>query len=300
MSAPLGAAAAVGTAVAFALSSTVLTLATLRAGAMAVNRVRLVAAVGFLVLAHLLTGAPLPLYAGGDRWIVLGLSGVVGLVLGDACLFQAFACVGPRLSMLMMATAPALASLWAWWFFGEALSAGQWTGILVTLAGVGWVVQGGDGRARAQSDRHYLVGILFGLGGAAGQAGGLLLAKQGVADGFPALSATLMRMVSATVVLWSYTALRGQVSDTVQRFGNDRRAWCLVTAGACLGPFIGVTLSILSIQHIEIGIASTLMALPPVFLLPIGYFVFRERFGWPAVAGTIVAVAGVSLMFLAR
>ncbi len=301
MSPPLGALAAVGTAVAFALSSTVLTLATLRAGAMAVNRVRLVVAVVFLVIAHLLAGAPLPLHAGGERWLLLGSSGIVGLVLGDACLFQAFASIGPRLSMLLMSTAPALASLWAWWFLGEALSAGQWVGILVTLGGVAWVVQDRHGdAAQTRADRGHLIGILCGLGGAAGQAGGLVLAKQGVADGFPALSATLMRMVAATVTLWSYTALRGQVADTLERFGKDRRAWGFVVAGACFGPFAGVTLSIVAIQHIEIGIASTLMALPPVFLLPIGYLVFRERFGWSAVLGTILAVGGVALMFLAR
>ena len=299
MSASLGALAAVGTAVAFALSSTVFTFATLHAGAMAVNRVRLVMAVAWLVVAHLLSGTPLPMHVDGHRWLLLGSSGVVGLVLGDAFLFQAFIWIGPRLAMLLMSTAPALASLWAWWFLGEALSLGQWLGILVTVGGVAWVVQQPSGRAaRPASDRRFLLGILCGLGGAAGQAGGLILAKPGAADGFSALSATLMRMVAATVVLWIYTACRGQVRETLERFGGDRRAWGSVLAGSCLGPFVGVTLSIVSIQNIEIGIASTLMALSPVFLLPIGHLVFREHVGWSAVLGTILAVAGVALMFL--
>lgn len=300
MSGALGALASVGTAVAFALSSTVFTLATQRAGAMAVNRLRLVMAVGWLVVAHLLSGAPLPLHVDGHRWLLLGSSGVVGLVLGDAFLFQAFLWIGPRLAMLLMSTAPALASLWAWWFLGEALSRGQWLGILVTVVGVAWVVQQPNGRgARSESNRRFFLGILCGLGGAAGQAGGLILAKPGAADGFSALSATLMRMVTATAVLWVYTACRGQVRETLERFGRDRRTWGCVLAGSCLGPFVGVTLSIVAIQNIEIGIASTLMALSPVFLLPIGHIVFREQVGWSAMLGTILAVAGVALMFLA-
>ena len=299
MSTSLGALAAVATAIAWALSSTVFTLASLRAGAMAVNRVRLLMAVGWLVLAHGLFRVPLPLDADGGRWVLLGASGIIGLVLGDGCLFQAFVWIGPRLSMLLLSTAPALASLWAWWFLGEALSGGELVGILVTMVGVAWVVQARDGgTGRRVPDRRYVLGILSGLGGAAGQAGGLILAKQGSADGFPALSVTLMRMVAATATLWLYTAVRGQTRETVDQFSSDRLAWGYTLAGSFLGPFLGVTLSIVAIQQIAVGIASTLMALPPIFLLPLCYLIFRERFGWQAVLGTCVAVAGVALMFL--
>ena len=47
-----------------------------------------------------------------------------------------------------------------------------------------------------------------------------------------------------------------------------------------------------------IGVATTLMALPPVFLLPIGRFVFGERITASAVLGTLVAIGGVALLFL--
>ncbi len=40
------------------------------------------------------------------------------------------------------------------------------------------------------------------------------------------------------------------------------------------------------------------MALTPIFLLPISYFVFKERFGWQAVVGTLLAMTGVALLFL--
>jgi drug/metabolite transporter (DMT)-like permease len=266
---------------------------------MAVNRVRLLMAVGWLVLAHGLFRVPLPLDADGGRWVLLGASGIIGLVLGDGCLFQAFVWIGPRLSMLLLSTAPALASLWAWWFLGEALSAGELVGILVTIVGVAWVVQARDGgTGRRVPDRRYLLGILAGLGGAAGQAGGLILAKQGSTGGFPALSVTLMRMLAATTTLWLYTVLRGQTRETMGRFSSDRLAWGFTLVGSFLGPFLGVTLSIVAIQNIAVGIASTLMALPPVFLLPLCYLIFRERFGWRAVLGTCVAMAGVALMFL--
>lgn len=196
MNPALGALAAVAAAGTWALSSVAFTFASLRAGAPAVNRARLLLAVGWLLGAHVLFRVPLPWDAGGERWLLLGTSRIVGLVLGDGFLFQAFIWIGLRLAMLLLSTAPALASLGAWWFLGEALSAGQVGGILVTLGGVAWVVLAREDKAGHQgTDDHYLLGVLCGLGGAAGQAGGLILAKQGAADGFPALSVTLLRMV---------------------------------------------------------------------------------------------------------
>jgi drug/metabolite transporter (DMT)-like permease len=299
MSPTLGALAAIATAAAWALSSIAFTFASLRAGAPAVNRVRLLLAVGWLLAAHGLVQVPLPWGAGRARWLLLGASGFVGLVFGDGCLFQAFLWIGPRLAMLLLSTAPALASLGAWWFLGEALSAVQLAGILVTLAGVAWVVLSREGGAGTRGpEERYVLGILCGLGGAVGQAGGLLLAKQGALDGFPALSVTLMRMVAATAILWLYTAVRGQLQTTVRRVVADRRTVGCTLAGSFLGPFLGVTLSIVAIQHISVGIASTLMALPPVFLLPLSAALFHERVGWKAVLGTGVAMAGVALLCL--
>jgi drug/metabolite transporter (DMT)-like permease len=300
MNPTLGALAAVAAAGTWAFSSIAFTFASQRAGAPAVNRVRLILAVGWLLGAHVCLRMPLPWNAGGERWLLLGASGVIGLVLGDGFLFQAFLWIGPRLAMLLLSTAPALASLGAWAFLGEGLSAGQGAGILVTLVGVAWVVLAREGTAGpGETDpRRYLLGLLCGLGGAAGQAGGLLLAKAGAADGFPALSVTLMRMVAAAVTLWFITGLQGQLRASVRRVVTDRAALRHTLVGSLLGPFLGVTLSIVAIQHSPVGVASTLMALPPVFLLPLSALLFRERIGWQAVLGTGVALAGVALLCL--
>ena len=300
MNTVLGELAALFTAVLFTLSSSVLTLASRRIGSLMLNRLRLLMAIGWLLLAHALLKTPLPFQAGGAPWLWLGLSGVAGLVIGDAFLFQAFIWVGPRLTMLMMALSPALASLLAWLFLGENLDALQITGILLTLAGIGWVVLERNRQTNGQSAadrRKAMLGILCGLGAALGQAGGLVLAKPGAME-LPAVSATLIRMLSAAAVLWLYTLLRGQARESLVKFSNDRRAAGLALAGSFFGPFLGVTFSMVAIQNTAVGIASTLMALTPIFLLPVGYFFFKERFGWHAIAGTLLAMLGVGLLFM--
>jgi drug/metabolite transporter (DMT)-like permease len=295
----IGELAALITSVLWASTSTFFTLGGRMVGSVVVNRLRLLLAIGFLLMAHLVLHQPLPTEISTDRLFWLSLSGVIGLALGDAFLFQGFVMVGPRLSMLMMSLAPVIATLLAWLFLGEQLTVWQICGILLTIGGIAWVVTDGNGKGVNQIDRRiFLLGILFALGGATGQAVGLVTAKQGMYGDFPALSATLIRMLAAAFVLWLITIFRRQVAPTFRKLSENKGAFRYILAGSIVGPFLGVTFSLVAIQNTEVGIASTLMALPPVLLLPISYFVFGERYRWRAVVGTFVAISGVALLFL--
>jgi len=297
MASYLGELAALATSLSFSFGSTMFTAAGRRIGPLVVNRTRLVIAAVFLSITHwIVLGSVFPLDAAPERWFWLGLSGVVGLVLGDIFLFQAFVLIGPRLTMLMMSLAPIIAALQAWVFLGETLTGGQIFGILLTLVGIGWVVMEGSGQNG--HDRDYGRGILLGLGAAIGQATGLVLAKNGLGGEFSPISANLIRMLAAIIVLWGITFFQGQAKATIQALRADKKGSLFTAAGAFLGPFVGVSLSLFAIQRVEVGVASTLTSLPPIFLLPISYFIFKERFGWGAVAGTLLAMAGVAALFL--
>ena len=171
----------------------------------------------FLALTHLLVlGSLLPISADPKRWFWLGLSGIIGLVIGDAFLFQAFVWIGPRLSMLMLSLAPVIAALVAWVFLGETLSAAQIIGILLVLFGIAWVVLERNGKQRREN-RDYFRGILFGLGAATGQALGLVLAKNGLYGDFSPISANLIRMIAAAVIIWMITFFQRKARSTIQR-----------------------------------------------------------------------------------
>jgi len=299
-SSTLGLLAALTTSLFFTATSTLFTLGGRQVGSQVLNRTRLLLGVGFVTLAHLFLGIPLPFQAEPERWFWLAISGVFGLALGDAFLFQAFIWIGPRLSMLMMALHPAIAAMLAWAFLGETLSAAQILGMSLTLGGIAWVVleRGGPALQAQLERRDYFLGILFGLGGAAGQALGIVAAKPGLAGDFPALSGTWIRMLAAAAGVWLLALLRGQAGATLQGLRARPKAFKFILAGAFTGPFLGVTFSLLAIQNAEVGVASTLMALPPVLLLPVSHFIFGERLGWRAVIGTLLAVGGVAMLFM--
>ena len=301
MNAHLGEIAALATALCWSATAIFFAIASRRAGSIQVNRMRLLFALLFLVATHtFVTGRLLPLDAGAPRWIWLGLSGIIGLALGDAFLFQSYVEIGARLGSLMMSLAPVLSALLAGLFLGERLAPLQWLGVFVTVGGVGWVLMERNPQEQVQSDRkRHVRGILLGLGAATGQAVGLILSKIGLGTDFSPLSANLMRVLVAATAIWFVALLQRQARPTFEKVRQDSATLRATIFGAFFGPFIGVWLSLFAVQRTAIGVASTLIALPPVFLVPISHYFFHERIGWQAIAGTIVAFAGVGLLFLA-
>lgn len=301
MNPQLGGIAALTTALLWSGTSSFFTMAGRSIGSVTVNRFRLILALLFLLLAHtLVMGAPLPLSAAPERWMWLSISGVIGLVLGDAFLFQAFLWIGPRLSMLLMSLAPLIAAFSSALIVGEHLRGGQWFGVVLSLSGVALVVS--DRRfvvqEQAISRRRMLRGVVFGIAAATGQALGLVTSKLGLAGDFSALSANLIRMLAAATVMWTFTILTGRARISFRRLRAHPASFGFLLGGAFTGPFLGVWLSLVAIQNTTIGVASTLMSLTPIFLLPIGRIFFHEAFGWRSWVGTLVALGGVSALFL--
>ena len=300
----MGELAALATSFFWSVTSVQFTLAGRRVGSPVVNRTRLAVAVLYLSLAHgLLFGRLWPLDAEPFRWLWLGLSGIIGLVLGDASLFQAFVLIGPRRSMLLMTLVPVITTAIAWLWLGEALLPLELLAMALTMGGVAWVVS--ERRSAGQAitfpgdgnRRTYVLGVLLGLGGAVGQALGLVLSKQGLVGDFSPLSATLIRMLVAVATIWLIALVQGRIGAT-RRAWQDRRALLFILGGALTGPCLGVWFSMIAVQNAPVGIASTLMALPPILLIPLTRWVFHERVTVRAVAGTVVALTGAALIFL--
>jgi len=296
----IGGLAALGTSILWAAGSTFFTFASRELGSVAVNRVRLLLAAIFLGITHLaINGVLLPVNVKPETWFWFVLSGVIGLVLGDAFLFQAFVWIGPRLSMLLMSLAPVISMIFSWIFLAERLTPLQVLGIGVTVLGVSTVIlDRGKPNQMDGQNRNYLKGLLFGLGGAVGQALGLITSKVGLNAGVSPLSGNFIRIFSAAVIMWIIALLMKQAKVTIDSVWHSGRARSFLLIGTLARPFLGVWLSLVAIQHTPVAVATTLMSLAPIILLPVGKIVFKERIGWRAVVGTVVAVSGVAMLFL--
>ena len=294
----LGEIAALGTSFCWAAGSILFAFAGRMIGSYNVNKLRIPLAAVFLSLILLLFyGELFPGGMNNHALIYLTISGIIGLAIGDTFYFRCLVILGAREGSLMMSLAPVITAAFAFVLIGETLSLMALAGILVTLAGVAWVTTDKKENKSDSREGSKLVGVLMGVGGAAGQALGLVLAKEGMGESFNPMSATLIRMIAATLAIWLFAVLRGEAASTIKTLPNRKVLLALIGA-AILGPTIGVWFSLVAVKYTEAGIAATLMSTFPVVIIPMLMIVHKERPSLRALFGAIVAVAGVAMLFL--
>lgn len=291
--------AALGAASLWACTALAIEEAARRVGSLSVNLIRLVMAFGFLALTGVLRrGLPLPVDATAHAWGWLTLSGLVGFVFGDLCLYRAYLVIGPRLSSLMMSLVPPLTALIGWLALGETLTGRDLVGMTFTVGGIAWaILERGKMRGLGAASGHVtLSGIALGLGGALGQAGGLILSKIGMGryDAFAATQVRVLAGIAGYSLLFVALGWWPRVRDGVR----DRRALGFCLLGAFCGPFLAVSLSLIAIRDTAAGVAASIMALTPVLIIPLVILLRGERVGIGGLAGAVVAVCGVALLFL--
>jgi len=84
----------------------------------------------------------------------------------------------------------------------------------------------------------------------------------------------------------------------VLRTSGDGTVMKAITVGTVFGPFIGVALSLYAVQHTETGIASSLMALTPIFIILPTAIMFKEKVTAQQVIGAVISIAGATIFFL--
>jgi drug/metabolite transporter (DMT)-like permease len=296
----LGQLAALGTALCWTVTSLSFEAAGRRVGSLQVNLIRLIFAfLMFTAFGAIFHGRLLPLDAGSHVWIWLLLSGLVGFVIGDMFLFQAFVDVGARTAMLVYSSVPPMTALLGWIILGEHLTVVQLLAMGLTVAGIMTVT---TARVPATDDApvrrpHRARGIWFAVVGALGQAAGLVLSRYG-APSYDPFGATQIRTIAGVIGFAALFALSGRW----RRIGGalqDRSALRHILRGSFFGPFLGVSLGLLAAQRAGTGVASTIIATVPVLLIPVSIVLFHEKVTPREALGAIVAVAGVALLFLA-
>lgn len=296
LNAHLGEIAALCTAVCWTGSSLAFELASKQVGSTVVNLLKLCLA--FVMLSAytwIVRGMLLPLDATAYNWFWLALSGLAGFVLGDLFLFRAYVIVGARVSMLVMATSPLITALIGWGLLGEQLTVLTLLGMGLTVAGIALVVLERNPQAQQLKFSYSPLGILLAFGGAAGQAVGITLSKYGMGSYDP-VAATQIRqlagMAGLVVIGLAFKNL-GRVRPALQEWRTLRP----LLIGSALGPAVGVSLSLLAVQHTSAAVASTLMATPPILIIPAAIFLFKEKVTRKEILGAAIAVLGVALLF---
>ena len=209
---------------------------------------------------------------------------------------NSFRYIGARRALLLTILSPPITGILALLFLGESLSSGAWLGIFITVAGVSWVITeraGGSGSAGAPVKP----GILLGLLAAVGQASGAVLSHAAFMHlNISPIRSALLRLIGGTfIVLIAMPLLKDAYGQGYRNLDSLRR-WTTVILTVFIGTFLGIWLQQLSLKYAAAGIAQTLFATSPLFIIPI-VVVTGERVSPRAVLGALLAIVGVFFLF---
>jgi drug/metabolite transporter (DMT)-like permease len=280
-----------------------------RMGNVTLNFVRMAITLLFsAILFWVVTGSPLPAKASGEAYGWMMLSGLVGYVIGDFCLFQCYIIIGSKFGQLFMTLAPITAAIMAWLTLGQQIKPLGILAMLVTLTGIAITVLGRSDGSHRLSLKLPLNGVLFAIGAAVCQGVGLVLSKIGMDHYESSLAspcepwilpfyANVFRCLAGIAGFFLLLVFR-EGFGSLRKNVTDRTSMTAATLTTIFGPFVGVGCSLLAVQHTSAGIASTLMALTPIIIILPAWWIFKQPITAKSVIGAIISVIGVSLFFL--
>jgi drug/metabolite transporter (DMT)-like permease len=293
-----------------------------RLGPFATNLLRLALALGFLI-ALLAIRAAMGSHAAAPHlaaWLWLAASGVMGLAIGDAFLYEGFVTVGPEKTSQIQTLAPAVTAVVAWIFLKEYLTWGQSAGMALILAGVFIATTSAARRksvlsaastgstasaaspvsaAGGKSALPLWSGTMAAIWSALFQGVGTVLARQaflGQSDLDP-LTATAIRIGSGAVALWAYARCKGPLRPILGAW-TEPKVLRLMLAGTLFGPVLGMACYVSALKYAPAGIVTTVTFMAPLLIIPIGARLYGTRITTAAMCGTALSLAGVVLLGL--
>lgn len=305
----LGELISIGVAFSWTATALLSEMGSKRMGNVTLNFVRMAITLVFsAILFWVVTGSPLPAKASGEAYMWMMLSGLVGYVIGDFCLFQCYIIIGSKFGQLFMTLAPITAAIMAWFTLGQEIRPMGIVAMVITLTGIAITVLGrGDGSHRL-SLKLPLNGVLFAIGAAVCQGVGLVLSKIGMDHYEASLAApcepwilpfyaNVFRCLAGITGFFLLLAFR-EGFTSLRKNVTDRTSMTVATLTTIFGPFVGVGCSLLAVQYTSAGIASTLMALTPIIIILPAWWLFKQPITAKSVLGALISVTGVSLFFL--
>jgi drug/metabolite transporter (DMT)-like permease len=264
------------------------------------NLVKCSVAVTMMIITSVLMGEMLP-RSGWLPYVLLACSGVIGIAIGDTAYFESLNNLGSRLTILMTVLAPPMAGIISWMFLNEQLHLIAWFGILLTMAGVAWVIWQ-EQRDNATKPKNLWRGIGFSLIASLAQSVGAVFSRYALTETtISALQTAIIRLLAgifalAVVILFSRRRAFRWLRAPSDSGRSPAKLMGMIVLVGIVGTYAAIWLQQISLQNAPVGIAQTLLSTSPIFILPITAM-RGEKVTWKSVLGVVLALAGVIVLF---
>jgi drug/metabolite transporter (DMT)-like permease len=261
------------------------------------NLIKGVGAILLLALMSLFLREPLTALTPFALMLLL-VSGALGIGFGDTMYFEALNSIGPRRTLLISILAPPMTVVLAILFLGEKINPLGWLGVVITILGVAWVILGNPDKEEPQ--KLVRMGVFFAFLSALAQAVGSVMSRWALTQTpISAIQSAILRLLAGIAILGVWMLFsRQKPGGWIQEAKNNAGMFGILALGILLGAFLPLWLQQISFKNTEVGIAQTLLATSPLFVLIISAL-RKEKLTWQEICGMVLAVAGIAVLFLA-
>ncbi|MBP0443313.1 DMT family transporter [Roseomonas sp. SSH11] len=239
------------------------------------------------------TRSRLPARGDLGRVVLMGLLGTGGYL---AFSWWAMALIPSGLVALVTASTPLVVALGEAVFMGRLPSAMAWAGLGLGWAGVavlgGARLSGHFGEAEGLTEA---LGVGLALLGAASQAAGLLVFAPARSRVDLWSASAGQSVVSAALLLLLALALEGAPPS-----GGSPQVWLGLAYSVTVVGIGGYALLFMTLRRFPASTAAALQLLAPPVAAVLGWAVLGEVLGWADLAGGMLTLGGLMLLFRAR
>jgi drug/metabolite transporter (DMT)-like permease len=262
-------------------------------GPVGLNLLKSAIGVLFLALTIPLTGEQVAAGWTAQDWLLVVLSGILGIAVGDTLFLACLNRIGAALWSIIDCLYGPLVLAFAFAFLGERLTPARAAGGMLILAAVLLV---SVSRQATPAERHRLAsGIGLGLLAVVAMAAGTVLARPVVEkSGLVSYSAIRMAVGAAPLLL---TLVRPARRTEVAAAFRPSRAWRFAIPASVCGSYLGMMLWLAGIKHTLVGVATLLNQLTVVITIVFAWIFLREPLGGRTLVALALAVGGATLLF---
>ena len=229
------------------------------------------------------------------------ISGLVGILAGDAALFATMNRLGPRRSGILFSSNAIFSVILGWLFLGEKLDVMTLTGITIALTGVALAILFGKRTSHVHQweaiKGPLSIGITIGLFSGLCQAIGSIIVRPVMTSGVDpiAIAAVRVGIAALGLTIAMYAGLKAARANTPL---TSKLAGQVAFSGfAAMG--VGMTLLLFALRGGQVGIIATLSATTPALVLPLLWWKTGDRPPLLAWVGAGLVVLGSGLIFAA-
>lgn len=288
--------AAIAGASLWAISANVYSFVGTKIPPLLLNLIKGLIAIAFILLTFIFTNYQ---FSSVNMLSVVGLiiSGIAGLGIGDTAFFQALNHLGARKTLLLDTLSPPLTAILAFIFINEKLNSTIWLGMIITITGTAWVISERNPEIVTEKNKKIVTGVKWALIAIFSQSIGAVIARYSLLiSEISSLESSLIRLLGGTIiVLLLMTPQKKTILPLIKEIWSVKLG-LIITVTAFASTYLGIWLQQTAFKFAPVGIAQTLLATSPLFVLPV-VFILGEKISYRAVIGAVIALLGVSLLF---